>query len=393
VGPIALFDESVWFDHYFLTVIAPYFYIETLADLGKPDGSRPPDAEVRVIAEKTPDMRGRPCVHHVDAAMGNLLGAPVPMDGRIPLPGGYAFVHEGRRTVAWDESPEALALGRWQSEDFLSIEREFAQEWREALTILPLDAIWSAMKAIGIGGESSKTLLDAHQLAAAAVGDKSKSRELIGLVLLFLGGTAAQHDAVMVRWEAAGRPALPDFAPYAAFVLTVEVFFQVALSASLIARERPSNRIDIAYLYYLPFCMVFVSSDNLHRRCAALFLRKDQEFVWGLDLKAGLSALNRHFLQQSPAALARGVITFDGEPPAGVATIVDGLFVRHMGGAGSGADLTAQTTMPASGAGAVPLDAATAGGRFVATDPDALLFKRSVRRQRGSWLQIPEYVK
>ena len=66
MGPIALFDksflqslsldESVWFDHFFLPVVSPLFFVETLADLAKQrkDGSRTPDDEVRVIADKTP---------------------------------------------------------------------------------------------------------------------------------------------------------------------------------------------------------------------------------------------------------------------------------------------------------------------------------------------------
>jgi hypothetical protein len=63
MGPIALFDksflqsltvdESVWFDHFFLAVVSPFFYVETLADLGKSlGGGRTPEDEVRIIAEK-----------------------------------------------------------------------------------------------------------------------------------------------------------------------------------------------------------------------------------------------------------------------------------------------------------------------------------------------------
>jgi hypothetical protein len=45
MGPIALFDksflqsisadESVWFDHFFLSLICPVFYVETLGNLAK----------------------------------------------------------------------------------------------------------------------------------------------------------------------------------------------------------------------------------------------------------------------------------------------------------------------------------------------------------------------
>jgi len=45
MGPVALFDksflqsisadESVWFDHFFLPLICPVFYVETLGNLAK----------------------------------------------------------------------------------------------------------------------------------------------------------------------------------------------------------------------------------------------------------------------------------------------------------------------------------------------------------------------
>ncbi len=65
MGPIALFDksfiqslsldESVWFDHFFLTNVCPVFFIETLADLGKREnGDKNPYREVEIIADKFP---------------------------------------------------------------------------------------------------------------------------------------------------------------------------------------------------------------------------------------------------------------------------------------------------------------------------------------------------
>ena len=72
------------------------------------------------------------------------------------------------------------------------------------------------------------------------------------------------RQVVVARWKAEGGPPLRNFVPYTTHVLTVDLFFCLGLGADLISRERPSNKIDIAYLYYLPFCMVFTSSDNLH---------------------------------------------------------------------------------------------------------------------------------
>ena len=98
MGPIAVFDksflqslsvdESVWFDHFFVTVITPLFFVETLADLEKhlKEGRRPED-EVGAIAAKTPEMSGSPNVFHATLCNGELRGFPVAMT-RKPVLGG-----------------------------------------------------------------------------------------------------------------------------------------------------------------------------------------------------------------------------------------------------------------------------------------------------------------
>ena len=91
----------------------------------------------------------------------------------------------------------------------------------------------------------------------------------------------------------------------------------MALGAGLIGGERPSNRTDIAYLFYLPFSMMFVSSDKLHRQTAPLFMRSEQAFVWGQDLKAALKAVNEHFLKLPEEEREKGISAFAHAPPAG----------------------------------------------------------------------------
>jgi hypothetical protein len=98
------------------------------------------------------------------------------------------------------------------------------------------------------------------------------------------------------------------------------------MGAGLIGSARRSNMIDVAYLYYLPFCMAFVSGDNLHGRLAPLFLRPDQRFVMASDLKAGLRQLNDHYAKHQEEIDRVGIIRFAPEPPAAVPTIVTTLW-------------------------------------------------------------------
>src|SRR4051812_45885592 len=118
MGPISLFDksflqsisldEAVWFDRFFMPVVCPIFFVETLADLGK-DASKRGSAEfsvVKDIAQKFPEMGGSPCIFHAEIATHDLLGNHMPLDGRIPRPGGRPV----RKGVVFDPAPEERAF-------------------------------------------------------------------------------------------------------------------------------------------------------------------------------------------------------------------------------------------------------------------------------------------
>ena len=94
MGPITLFDksflqslnlnEAVLFDNFFLTNIAPLFFVETLADLEKAvREGRTPEQEVGIIASKTPEVHSSPNFFHGGLCISNLMGSDCPMDGRI----------------------------------------------------------------------------------------------------------------------------------------------------------------------------------------------------------------------------------------------------------------------------------------------------------------------
>jgi hypothetical protein len=94
---------------------------------------------------------------------------------------------------------------------------------------------------------------------------------------------------ILKLWKDAGGPGLEEFAPYAAYMLKVDFFFYLALDAGLLSSERVSSRVDMAYLYYLPFCQIFTSGDKLHRPVAPRFIGDDQMFLWHLILRWILS--------------------------------------------------------------------------------------------------------
>lgn len=337
MGPITLFDksflqslsldESVWFGHYFMPVICPLFYVETLADLEKAaKEGRTPEQEVGAIASKFPEMSGTPCAHHRNLVLGDLQGYAVPMTGQIPMSGGRTVIQDSKYGVLFGKSKEAEAFARWQRREFLLVERGIAKEWRAALETIDLEGVAEGMRKLGVNSSNCRSLSDAHALATAAVRKPNNLFPSIAILAAAVGIPPQYHEPLIERWIVRGpqRP-LSEHAPYAAHVLTVEMFFQIALAARLIGTQRASNRVDIAYLNYLPFCHLFTSSDALHRKCAPLFLRPDQEFVWGPDFKADFSRINAHFMSLPEEERDRGIGVFAHAPPK-----LDGSVVRQL---------------------------------------------------------------
>lgn len=410
MGPIALFDksflqalsvdESVWFDHFFYPIISPLFYVETLADLEKAvRAGRTPEQEVGFIARKTPEMHGGPSIHHQTLALANLMGQDVPMNGRIPVAGGRPVKVDDKPGVIYDASPESRAFSRWQKGEFLELERQFAQAWRASLASLDLKAVAERMKTLGVNPQRCKSLEDAKHLADLLVQSKDKPFDRMKLAVLFLDIPRKYEHPLLERWSIAGYPPLSVYAPYAAHVLNVEVFFQVALAAGHISVERPSNRVDIGYLFYLPFCMVFISSDKLHRRCAPLYLRPDQNFVWGEDLKADLKALNDHYSGLPDAEKEKGIMRFAANPPETGNFLVSQLWDRHL--RPWRGKVQPELTDPDKEKKLVNhlrrfTDAPTAPPEqidFAPDDAEVLSIQRMVYKRKGSWWQLPKDLK
>jgi hypothetical protein len=408
LGPIALFDksfiqsltvdESVWFDVFFITNVCPIFYIETLADLRKTGlkGRNAAD-EVRIIANKFPQLSSAPSSHHLDMCLTNLLGYEVVVTGQIPLANARLVDVGGEIGVVSEESPVAAAFSRWQEGKFLEVELSFAKAWRDALSNLNLINAKAILGALGIDPIACKTLEEARILGDNFVLTSLLPDESVIYIENLLGIPANSYPSILKRYIEAGRPALRDFAPYAAFILEVEIFFLAAFASSLISTKTPSNRVDSAYLFYLPFCMGFVSSDKFHRRSAPYFLRSNQDFLWGPDLKEALRWLNVHYSAYPEEEKAKGVVAFAQSLPNGAPEILTQLWDRHLPGwrnwSSGGStpksrsiddvvDKFKQMDMSQS----IHPDAQT----FRTADISSATIKRRVSRRRGSWRLVPQ---
>lgn len=342
-GPVLIFDksllqslninEAVWLDNFFLNNVTPLFFAETLADLEKQvHAGRTPEQIVGALALKTPDMQAYPCAHHTKMIQGALTGHELPLDSRIPLDSGTVVNLNGKLGMFFPMTQEEEALRRWHNHEFLDVERQIAKFWRRQLCNTDYTEQYNFFRKWFLIGKP-KNLVEVKRLAEAYI-DGSPPEASLRFGMVLLGTAPAFQQQVVWLWQKAGSPPIREFAPYFHYVYCVDLFYNLAVAADLISRVRPKgkadNKVDIAYLYYLPFCTVFTSRDRLHERVVPLFLRPDQSFVKGDELKDDLRKLEEHYWSLPNEVKSSGFHKFAGWPPEDNAFLVTRLWDKHL---------------------------------------------------------------
>jgi hypothetical protein len=144
------------------------------------------------------------------------------------------------------------------------VEQNIAKEWRRLLMRIDFDAMVNAVMGHLGHRRKPKTLEDAKQIADIVI-DNMDPEWLIRFGLDLLGLPQAT-DWVITHWTTARRPPLREYLPYFVFMLTINIFFCLVLPTQLLRNVKASHQVDLAYLYYLPFCSVFTSKDNFHNQ-------------------------------------------------------------------------------------------------------------------------------
>ena len=309
-------DEAVWLDQFYGCNIIPPFFLETLADLAKDNRKgKSPEELVGDLALKTPDAGSYLNVHHRTMLSGELFhGQTIDMRyGRPITPGGRTLTLDEKIGMISDPTPEEEAFARWQNHEFQEFERGVARAWRLDTQKVSYDRIRKKYYQWFRSGQVPRTLIDTKSIADGFINGPDREGALRS-GLSVIGVLREGQEVILNKWRALGEPSIKDFAPYFHHVFSVDLFFFLAIAASLVG-PRKSNVMDVAYMYYLPFCMVFTSNDTLHTRTVPLFLQNHQSFVKGSDLKGDLRQIDLYYSFQAKEANEQGILGFAPTPP------------------------------------------------------------------------------
>lgn len=408
-GPLTIFDksflqslsqyESIWFDNFFRTIITPLFFVETLADLEKKVSTgKTAQQIVGEIASKTPDMNSVPNVHHFNLLVSNLLGYPVEMRRRPIISGGIPKISGEGYSLYFKGFPEADAFGRWQKGQFLETEHDFAKTWRAALANPGFEgSIAMASNTVPTG----KRFSDLTQIKSY-VDTFLENTTIEHLYLLFeiIGVPEKARARILERWKAGGNPKLSSFAPYACFVFSIDLFFYISAAHGHIAKERTSNKVDIAYLYYLPFSHMLISNDNLHKRTAPLFMESDQMFLTGDEIKPDLMRLDEYYEKLPQEIKNEGIIRFATYPPHDIETRIAKLWDKYLPTwrKHDQEERSKPREMPKNDPELMKRlksvkTAPQYGGRVISSDDaESVTISRMIRSRKGKWRTVPKEV-
>jgi hypothetical protein len=391
-------DEAVMLDNFYMSNITPLFFVECLADLEKAIRSNStPEQLVGSLATRTPESQSYANVHHATILRGELAGKfdLKAVHGRVMLAGGRHVQLGDKKGVIFEHSPEAEAISRWGKREFLELERNIAKQWRRALTSIDLNTI--AQGVMGSLGpwRKPRSLQDARNMADTII-DNMEPEWLIRFGLNLLGAPETV-EYVVTEWIQKGRPPLRDHLPYFVFMLTINIFFCLALPNHLLSKVKPSHKIDLAYLYYLPFCSVFTSKDNFHADIVPLFLLPEQTFVNGAELKEDLKRLVAHYEALPEDVLKTGLIHFAAYPPDDAEFLITRLWDKYLPGWRAARDIPKPVRDPEEEKRIVEeINRETDSPELQPSDEqdidkmDYATIRRMVHPQKGRWLRFSE---
>ncbi len=282
-------DEVVLLRQYFIVNIVPVLLREIGADLRKKKVRTSPEKEIRDLSRKLSQLDSIVCPELIQMVQIELLGDEVvPLNGQVPLFGEFSTDEAGNTILVARQLKVEDDVLRWQLQRYKDEDYADADAWRLSTDEKSLERLRNENKDLIL---QLKEYDDLPKLLAYV--DRMLAAPEAASLLMEVFQTLSQLNAlefakVVERWERAGKPPLAQFVPYSFYCIRVTLFHHMGLLRGFFT-TRAKDLYDLQYVYYLPFCHVFSSSDNFLRAIVPTLMRKDQVFVVGSDLKADLN--------------------------------------------------------------------------------------------------------
>lgn len=289
-------DEMMTLYRYYFLNIPPVLVIEVLADLKKDAKNRElSKKEVQRLAKKIVFLNCCVNVNYQDLLISDLFGRPFTIDGR-PIMGGGKQVKdsEGKIGIVFDKTAESETIIKWGQGVFSDTEERLAENWRISTRALDIETFKkNQSKNIAGGILKLSKLEDVLGYTDELLQNEKNQASFRDFALKDLMLDTNMKSIIYDRWLSGKFHNIKTFAPYAHHYLRVQTTFYLAVMNNLMG-TKSTNRIDLEYLLYLPFTLIFSSADKFHMKMSKLFLNDKQDFVEANHLKMDLNSINTY---------------------------------------------------------------------------------------------------
>lgn len=320
-------DEILCVHNIYYMVYAPVLFVEILGDLKKhPEDQKRSMKLVAYIASKIQSGSSVFTDHYKTLMVANLLGTNIETAGRPVRVGGHDVVDSnGKNGVFFDEEPEREALRRWMNSEFTEAEHVLSKRWRDSTRAIDLESWRNSFK----GRLCATSLAEVKKDALSICLDPTIAFENLKFLLLESGVPEQEQLSIYSYWHNIGKPPLNQYAPYAFYCLLVYVTFYLGLANKLIG-SKSTNRVDLEYVLYLPFCRAFASSDNFHIDFVPLFIHEWQDFIPGQTFKHDIKRITEFWNSMSDPELEKFRVENGNYPPDWSDSITNSIWKKHM---------------------------------------------------------------
>ena len=319
--------EAKWLFHHFRVNLPPVFFSELLADLTKAKPkSATAEGDVQSLARKITSHSLSTNGGAEDLMWSELHARRTPLDGRpADSRAELLQMENGEKAIYLDATPTQEMLDRWVAGDFSQNDRDFAREWRDGISKIKLEETFRQSKELRRAEVRSRH--DIHKVVESVLA--GRDYHLIHMLYDLAGAPSKVMSQAIIAWRKMGKPSVSEFFPYSYLILRIELYFLIGLANQVIT-TRDTNRIDIEYLKYLPFTLVFTSSDALHMETAQHFLLGHNAFIPGAELKQALAEIADHWEAVDEETRKRGTATYADLPPVNLDNVITRLYDRYM---------------------------------------------------------------
>jgi len=301
MGPATIFDKSAvealgrdalsLHSSNFYTTITPILLWEICGDIEKARRGQCDESKVRSLAAKARPFDSITTTDWRKVCLPELLGYRLDLQGPWPplrpmVDGGHKVPQPGGGFGVYiEEQPEADALLRWSYGEWTEADRQHAREWKRVTKSVDLNRLARRYRPVLQPAESIESI---RTTVDQVIDDPALQMHLLDLLLNEISPRTPTAKLIRSRWAPVGGVGWQDSTRYCRHVLRSILTFYIALGTGIVG-TRGTNRIDLEYLFYLPFASIFVSGDDAsHGRLAPMLLGPKQVYVRAQDYREAL---------------------------------------------------------------------------------------------------------